>query len=166
MSRQAEYVSAWIDTTIHDFLMGVDQPTSNMRYALITCLDSSTNVRAIADREGYLKNLKGKIVGNGLLVKAEQLIKLERKHRLFFGFDEIWFFPSPNIDEKPGGWIITGPDPINSNELDKYGGWMRSNHCVLGLGDGVGMNFCLPGRGAAKLLFATINAAHAVGSAS
>src|SRR6266481_5612227 len=97
MSRQTDYMVGWIDTTIHDFLLKIDEPTSSMAYALITCLDSNFNIPSMLEHSKHLQSLKGKIegqVGKGILLRSRHLLAAERDNRLFFGFDEVWFFPN------------------------------------------------------------------------
>jgi hypothetical protein len=158
MSRRADYVAGWIDTTIHDFLLDIEEPTSSMAYSLITCLDSNSDVVTFWDRT-KLNKLKGKCneVGKGLLVSTRQLLSVERQHRLFFGFDEVWFFPHPDVSAKPENWVITGPEPVDPQEMQQFSEWMRSNGCSLGLGDSVGMNYCLRVRGVARYVVSALN---------
>jgi hypothetical protein len=159
VSKQTEYVAGWIDTTIHDFLLDIEEPSSSMAYALITCVDSSFDIGSFWKRSKQLSKLKGKfkLVGQGLLITAHQLLAVERQHRLFFGFDEVWFFPKSDITAKPENWVITGPEPIDPLEIEQHFEWMRSNNCSLGLGDGAGMNYCLRVKGAARYVIGAIN---------
>lgn len=158
---QAEYVAGWIDTTIHDFLSSIQEPTSSMAYALVTCLDSSFDFASFRDCSKRMGELNGKCkwVGQGLLLTTRQLLAVERHDRLFFGFDEVWFFPKGDITAKPESWVITGPELINPQEIGQYHEWMRSNNCSLGLGDGTGMNYCLRAKGAARYVVTAFNAA-------
>lgn len=159
MTKQANYLAGWIDTTIHDFLIDLDGPTSSLGYALITCLDSDCNIPSLMQTSKHLRKLKGKVqlVGQGLLLTTRQLLTAERHNRLFFGFDEVWFFPTSDIAPKPASFVITGPDPITSPEVARFDEWLHSNHCSLGIGDGVGMNFCLRVRGMARYIVEAFN---------
>jgi hypothetical protein len=47
MAKKAEYGTGWIDTTIHDFMSEIHVPPPHMAYALVTCLDSSFDLREI-----------------------------------------------------------------------------------------------------------------------
>lgn len=159
MPKQADYMIGRIDTTIHAFLAEIDDPTSSMAYALVTCLDSNFDVPSLLEKSKHLKNLKEKcqIIGQGVLLSTRQLLSAEKKNRLFFGFDEVWFFPNANITPKPTTFVIVGPDEISPKEVRQFGEWLRSNHCSLGLGDGTGMNFCLKVRGVAKYIVEAFN---------
>lgn len=161
MSRQAEYMVGWIDTTVHDFLSEIGEPTSSMAYALITCLDSSFDLSSFWEGSKRPVKLKGKckLVGEGLLMTTRQLLAIERQHRLFFGFDEVWFFSKPPITSKPENLVITGPDHVNPREIEQNSEWLRSNNCSLGVGDGIGMNYCLRVRGVARHVVTALNEA-------
>ena len=159
MSGPADYIAGWIDTTIHDFLSGVEQPAAGMAYALITCLDSSFDVGSFWDRHADLSALKGKaeVVGEGLLLPTSHLLDIDSRTRLFRGFDEVWFFPRRGVTAKPDGLVLTGPDRIGADDIRLYRHWMGANNCSLGLGDGTGMNYWLRVRGAAKYVVAASN---------
>jgi hypothetical protein len=162
MSRQADYMAGWINTTIHDFLSTIDEPTSSMAYALITCLDSNFDVASLLEQSKHLlQGLRGKIqcVGQGILLTTRQLLTVEKNNRLFFGFDEVWFFPNADVSPKPESFVIVGPEPIGSQETDQYSEWLHSTNCSLGLGDGTGMNFCLRVRGVARFIVEAFNEA-------
>lgn len=154
MEKQTEYMTGWIDTDIHDFLSAIDEPSSSMAYALITCLDSSPNLESLASTSKHISRIKAasKLTGKGLMLTTRQLIAAERRERAFFGFDEVWFFDKRPVSPKPDSLIITGPDRLTSEFLDEHQGWLHASGCTLGLGDGTGMNFCLRVRGAARYI--------------
>jgi hypothetical protein len=154
MPKTSQYTVGWIDTSIHDFLAEIDDPSSSMAYALVTCLDSSFQVASLADANRPLQALKnqGRVVGQGVLLTTRRLLALERHERLFFGFDEVWFFSHAEIGPKPKNVVITGPNRILSPLMASLKEWMDVNGCSLGLGDGAGMNFCARLRGVARRL--------------
>ena len=69
------------------------------------------------------------------------------RDRLFFGFDEIWFFPSDRVAPKPESVWIVGPKRIDQTKLDRLGPWMSDTGCSLALGDGAGLNVIVKARG-------------------
>lgn len=154
MPKSSQYRAGWIDTTIHDFLYEIEDPPSSMAYALVTCLDSSFDVASLAKQNPQLMGLKrhGREVGQGVLLSSRRLIAMERRQRLFFGFDEVWFFTRSRVQPKPQRVVITGPDRISPERMRRAAGWMQKNGCSLGLGDGMGMNFCARLEGVAKYL--------------
>ena len=159
MQKQPEYIAGWIDTSIHDFLSEIIRPSSSMAYTLISCLDSCFNVASVVEKSKHLQSLRGeyKQVGNGLLVKTDKLLKAEHKGRIFFGFDEVWFFPSIEVIPKPDWLTIIGPHRIKAPSIQEIIEWMQAGRCSFGLGDGTGMNYCLKARGIEKYFVKALN---------
>lgn len=146
MPKATEYTSGWVDTTMHDFLSAMDTSPGS-RYALITCLDSCFDLAPVVDANPKLQELKrrGKleIIGDSISLATRDLLEAQRQRRLFFGFDELWFGSNAAKSAKPADIVITtGPDRISDRMLPALIGSMEANHCSIGLGDGVGMNFC------------------------
>jgi len=131
----SKYIVGWLDTSIHDFLEIL--LLSDVKYALITCLDSDPNPASLLNKSPELKPLvkSAEVLGNGILLPTKLLLE---SNRIFFGFDEVWFFltKKPKLTPKRS---IVGPGEIRYiGEVEK---WMMKNNCILGLGDGTGMNF-------------------------
>lgn len=158
LKKNEQYSSGWINTTIHDFLADGDFLPA---YALVTCLDSSFDMEAVAKTNAMLNELeerrKVRFVGAGMLVRTRVLLAAERGQRLFFGFDEVWFCSRPPLTAKPKKLVIVGPDKIAPELFGKLAAWMQANHCVLGLGDGVGLNFCAHVSGLARHLIEALS---------
>ncbi len=162
MAGQGEYLTGWINTTIHDFLEEIAEPISSMEYALVTYLDSSPEVASIFDKSEQWTGLRGKYraVGAGALLKTRQLLAAQRRRRIFFGFDEVWFFPGSAISSKPESFVITAPCSLEAEQIGRHSEWLVSNKCSLGIGDGEGMNYCLRIRGPARYVIQAINEGH------
>lgn len=152
LKTQQQYAVGWIDSSVHAFLEDIESPPASMHYALITGLDSCFDLPPLVSSSPALQQLSSKIqlVGEGLMVKTSHLLSAERQRRLFFGFDEVWFFAKPVFDPKPNGVCITGPATLPEKVPDKLANWMLSNKCSLGLGDGTGLNFVAKLQGIAK----------------
>src|SRR5271165_4831480 len=149
-----EYVAGWLDTSIHDFLETYQPNSRAGEFALITCLDSDLNPKSLLKRSGEfaIAMKDAKPLGNALLLPVRQLHAVTFRDRVFFGFDEVWFFPSDRIEAKPDSAWLVGPGRIGQKTLDELGSWMVANSCSLGLGDGVGLNFLVKARGLMKYL--------------
>ena len=154
MLKTEEYSTGWIDSTIHAFLAEINSPPANMSYALITGIDSCFDLPYIIARSLSLKELgpKGHIIGKGLIVETKKLLTAEHKKPIFFGFDEIWFFPKRNIQPKPDKIFITRPKDLLEGLPEELVEWMDNNKCSLGLGDGIGLKFVARLTGIAKYL--------------
>jgi hypothetical protein len=149
-------MTAWIDTGIHDFLSVMGQPPSSMAYALITCLDSNFDVKSAVGSGTHLDNVRARarFVGKALLLRTTELLDAERLGRMFFGFDEVWFFAKPVTHTKPSGLVIVGPNRMTGELLSRHRHWLDATGCILGLGDGTGMNLCYRVRGARRSIAA------------
>jgi hypothetical protein len=147
-----DYVAGWLETTIHDFLTVLPRGTASAKYALITCLDSNSNPAALLDKSPELRSLSTRmqVVGGGLLLPTEILIEADAEHQIFFGFDELWFFPSKSIRPKPSSASIVGPARISQARFNKLGRWMSENSCSMALGGGEGLNFVVRAHGLVK----------------
>lgn len=149
-----DYVAGWLDTTIHDVLEVLSATGAGSKYALITCLDSNQDPASLRTKSPELKSLarKVQVVGSGVLLPTELLLANESRRRIFFGFDEVWFFPDQSTTPKPSGVSIVGPARLNRARLSKIGKWMTENSCALGLGGGEGLNFVVRAHGLARFL--------------
>jgi hypothetical protein len=149
-----DYVAGWLDSSVHDFFGGFPRHFENMKYALITCLDSELEPKSLLKKSPTLHSVASEAqpLGKGLLLPTRLLLQAESHIQLFFGFDEVWFFPSQRIKPKPPSAWLVGPGRIDQKKLDKVGAWMSENSCSLALGDGEGLNFILKARGLVKQL--------------
>lgn len=149
-----DYVAGWLDSSIHDFLECLPPHDASTKYALITCLDSNTDPASLRKKSPELKSLasKARALKSGLLLPTERLQEVNSRDRIFFGFDEVWFFPSDAIEAKPDSVGLVGPVRIDQAKLDKLGEWLSRCSCSLALGDGEGLNFIVKAQGLVKYL--------------
>lgn len=149
MISYGHYVAGWLDSSIHDFLSALSPTNAATKYALITCLDSNFDVASLRNRSPELKSIasKASVVGSGLLVPTDLMLEVDSKGKIFFGFDEVWFFPNKKITSKPRSVSIVGPARFDQPRLNKLGKWMSANGCSMGLGGGEGLNFVVRARG-------------------
>ena len=154
MIHYKDYVAGWMDSSISDFLASFPRTSKRMDFALITSLDSDLHPSKMLDTSPELKSL-GKAVkplGSGVLIPTSFI--LEGDVEIFYGFDEVWFFPHEDITPKPDTAWLVGPNRINQKNLDKLGSWLVRNECSLALGDGDGLNLLVKARGLVKYLLA------------
>jgi hypothetical protein len=81
-------------------------------------------------------------LGSSLLVGDSKIICVEQRYKLFSHFDEIWLFEDhPDVD-KPKEVSIVSPLELNKTIPSKeLLDWFSASGCLLGLGDGMGMNY-------------------------
>jgi hypothetical protein len=154
MVTYKDYVAGWLDSSIHDFLSVFPRTSGKADYALITCLDSNCDPGSLLGNSPELASLAApaQVLGTGLLLPTEMLLEAESRNRVFFGFDEIWFFPTKQVEPKPDSASLVGPARLSQTKLDKLGKWLSANTCTLALGDGDGLNFIVKARGLVKHL--------------
>ena len=147
-----DYVAGWLDSSIHEFMEHFPRTSTRMTFALITCLDSNLDPMSLLSKSPELKSLARDVkpVRKAILLPTERL--LDAGSQLFFGFDEVWFFPSEKIKPKPESAWLVGPKRIDQAKLDKLGHWMADNDCSLALGDGDGLNLIVKARGLVRYL--------------
>jgi hypothetical protein len=148
------YVAGWLDTSVHDFLEVLSPASLSAKYALITCLDSNPNPASLRTKSPELKPIanKLKVLGAGLLISTESLLEVNSRRRIFFGFDEIWFFPSKDIRPYSSPASLVGPGRVTQEHFNRMGKWMADNSCSLALGGGEGLNFIVKAHGLVKFL--------------
>ncbi|HEV3341002.1 MAG TPA: hypothetical protein VG125_11615 [Pirellulales bacterium] len=149
-----DYVAGWLDTSIHEFLQALPPSAVSARFALITCLDSHPEPASLVNKSPELKSIANKLetLGTGLLLPTKLLLQTDSASRLFFGFDEVWFFPNKSIRPKPANLSIVGPARLSQERLKKLGKWMSDNSCSMALGGGEGLNFLVRAHGLVKFL--------------
>jgi hypothetical protein len=154
MASYKQYIAGWLDSSIHDFLEAVPLRLGSMRYALITCLDSNREPESLLKESPELRPLaaEARVLGGGLLLPTRVLREADPPCQLFFGFDEVWFFPDEIRDPKPNSAWLVGPSRITQEKLDNLGEWMSHTSCSLALGDGEGLNFIIKARGLVRCL--------------
>lgn len=142
------------DSFIADFVSERPEFIESFPFALITSLDSSpptslTNVRrALRDHVDEFWE-----VGSGVLLSGQQTILLAREYPLFTHFDEMWLFrEAPTMGPKPEGVRIVAPCHLGEGVPTEVADWMWRSGCVVGMGDGEGLNYVTVDEGLARQL--------------
>ena len=154
MLKYNDYVAGWLDSSIRDFLEGFPPMSAGMKFALVTCIDSNPAPASLLGRSPELQSLLAAATpfGDGLLLPTRSLLEVEAADRLFFGFDEVAFFPAEPGEPKPDAASLVGPARVDQGKLDRLGTWMERTACSLALGDGEGLNYIVKARGVVKHL--------------
>src|SRR5918995_756397 len=141
------------DLFVADLVAECPEFVESFPFALITSLDSSpptslANVlRALAEHVGEFRE-----VGSGVLLSGRQTVLLARKYLLFTHFDEVWLFREAPIEPKPKGVSIVAPSNLSEGVPTEVAGWMWRSGCIVGLGDGEGLNYVTVDEGLARQL--------------
>ena len=130
------------DSFIADLIEEHPEFVESFPFALVTSLDSShptslPNVRrALAEHVDEFRE-----VGSGVLLSGQQLVLLARKYLLFTHFDEVWLFREAPMVSKPEEVRIVAPYDLSEEVPNEVADWMDRSGCVVGLGDGDGLNY-------------------------
>jgi hypothetical protein len=147
------YVAGWFNSSIHELLEHFPLNSKSMAYALVTSIDSDVAPYIKLQQSESLAS-DARPLGDGVLLPTARLVEIDPPHRFFFGFDEVWFFPSDDIQSKPESAWIVGPRRIDQTTIDALGDWMAANDCSLALGDGEGLNLIVKAHGLLRHLIA------------
>jgi len=139
------------DSFIADLIEEHPEFVESFPFALVTSLDSSPptslpNVRrALAEHVDEFRE-----VGSGVLLSGRQTIMLARKYLLFTHFDEVWLFDVAPIEPKPDRASIVAPCHLGEEVPTEVADWMQRSGCIVGLGDGIGLNYVTVDEGVAR----------------
>lgn len=121
-------------------------------YVLIACLDSNrTPARSSFLMERARSHDPEALDHEGRIVmRAGALQPFVDDEQACAGFDEVWAFADrPHVVE-PQRVGLTSETPIEpSDELEA---WFAETGCLLGIGDGYGVNYATPSRALAEAL--------------
>ncbi len=122
-------------------------------FVLITSLESSPPTSLTNVRRALAEHVDGfREVGSGVLLSGGQTVVLARKYLLFTHFDEVWLFGGAPVEPKPEGVRIVAPCDLSEGVPTEVADWMWRSGCIVGLGDGEGLNYVTAGERAARQL--------------
>ena len=150
------YVAGWFDSSVRDFLEHFPRNSESTKFALITSLDSNLAPSELL-REGTILGSVAngaRVLKKGIILPTAQLLEADARDPIFFGFDEVWFFPDDDIKPKPNSAWLVGPRRIDQGKLERLGPWMEENACSMAIGDGDGLNIVVKAKGLTRHLIA------------
>lgn len=139
-------IAGWIDRSIGDLVRDKPDILTRFAYAMLTSVDSSTDLGELPTTARVIERYTScRLIGRGILVPADVLRDLAGEFNLFNGFDEIWMFEHEPTLAKPDEVNLVAPLDLRVEDLPtSVDEWVRTSHCGLGLGDGIGTNFVTP----------------------
>ena len=137
--REGPPLSGWVphDRSIHTIVRDHLDVFAASNWVLISCIDSHR-------RPGHLPfalRADPPVSQDPFVLSGAQFAKLVSGYRLFTGFDEIWLAPVVPAVGPPEEASLVYPVMLESEALGAIAEWMAASQCVLGLGDGWGVNF-------------------------
>lgn len=126
----------------------------SFEYALITRVDSQRqvgldlpSVRLMASQG--LSEIRQ--LGEHLMVRASSLRRMAAEFGFFSGFDEVWFFREPPTEPLPQGLEIRSCEVVllpyaqrraaAIQAMAELEPWMRRSAAIIGIADGVGLDY-------------------------
>ena len=164
MIKEENIWMGYVETHYFDEFKGLAMKQSDFLsqfpYALITRVDGGGMPWLHSAFHIYTESIKnpvtGKLVDSGILLSGEMFSILAKSSDFLSGFDEVWLSYSEPIASLPAGLDFTSGFPItdmrNPNQIASVIQWMNASGCVLGFGDGVGLNYATTDENIADLL--------------
>jgi hypothetical protein len=134
----------WLaDLTIRDVVGEHRDVFSLLPLVLIASIDSERQVaempwarqRIARDRTWALSTEPLVIAGSSIAELADEWATLSN------GFDEIWIPKDARVAVPPASSSLVAPRTLEASLPSAISQWMAESGCVLGLGDGEGLNF-------------------------
>ena len=146
----------WVQDSIRGLIESHWQVFDELPYALVTCVGGSDDLKSmIVVRKIVALEDSCSFLSGSLLVGDGRIVEVAQRYNLFSHFDEIWLFEeSPALDKPAEFWLLA---PLNLSRddpscIDPLEDWFIESGCVVGLGDGMGMNYLTIGEGIADSL--------------
>jgi Iap family predicted aminopeptidase len=80
-------------------------------------------------------------VGSGVLLSGQQTVLLAPKYSLFIHFDEAWLYREAPMEPETRWITIVAPYNLSEEVPTEVVNWIYRSGCIVGLGDGDGLNY-------------------------
>ena len=133
----------WLQDSIWDLTESQWEAFGQFPFALVTCVDSTVDVKSTTTAKKIVESDSScGYIGRSLLVGDARIVDVARRYQLFSHFDEVWLYKERPTADKPGAFSIVAPLDLNNDPLPEgLLKWFIVSGCILGLGDGIGMNY-------------------------
>lgn len=111
-------------------------------FVLLTCVDSMREIAPSLTGKKILLEIEGsEALDGGIVLPGKHCELAARSINIFNGFDEVWCFNRRPKHAPPISSGIVSPFDVDVDGLDSaLLTWMVAENCLLGLGDGIGLN--------------------------
>jgi len=143
-SHEPAFHAGWIDEGNVVEALERLLPRDGMTWCYISCVDSTPDVYSSPMLHEFMDRAAdagdAERVGQGVAVRGALLRSMLAGH-FFNGFDEVWLCHDLPQTPKPEEVILTSERPAYRQGLARVQPWLQANRCLVGLGDGDGLNF-------------------------
>jgi len=145
MKKSDGLVTGWLDTSIGALMRKDVTLISQFAFVMLSSVDSMTNLRDASFTGRLLsQHPESWFLGSTLILPGVELAMATKDFNLFNGFDEIWCFDKPPKLAKPPDLWIVAPLRLDTEVPRSLKSWMMTSECLVGLGDGIGLNYVTP----------------------
>jgi len=140
-SIKRDYVAGWLNTSIAAIVE--EGLLDSCNWVLVTSLDSITDLAETGIGARVLAiDPHCTRIDRHLAVPGRMIRHAAKALNMFCGFDEVWCFDTlPQIAKPPSASIVSPFDARQEAASFPIESWLKQTQCVLGLGDGMGLNF-------------------------
>lgn len=130
------------DGSIGTTLVRCREVMASLPWALITCLDSLSDLHEIRELPVLRSQYGASLHGNSILLPGSEIVRAALELKSFFvWFDEVWWFEHPPVLLMPDDISITAPVDFSEALNESAQRWFLDSNSILALGDGYGMNY-------------------------
>jgi hypothetical protein len=143
-------ISAWVPgRSVRELIEQHPDVFREARTVLISMLDSNENIHELpAVAELIRGDLRAEVLSSEpFVVTGRGLLRLLEERDLFTGFDEIWLLPHPVDTVPPPEASLVAPEQLDTVPPGPVATWMQESESLLGLGDGIGLNYVAADKG-------------------
>ena len=131
-----------IDASIANLVTDIPDLITRFPFVLITCIDSSRELRKLKTTKKIVEKYPGcQFVNNNLLMSGTLFTEISHSQHLLNGFDEIWLSFVLPVEAVPGEFWMVSPRNIVNDIPPGLAEWMKRTGCIIGMGDGTGLNY-------------------------
>jgi len=133
----------WLDDSIWRLADSEWYFFRELPYALVTCIDSTPDVKSTTTARKIVASRDScSFIGDSLVVGNAELLDVALRYDLFTHFDEVWLYTGLPSTAKPSGTSIVSPTDLSVEPPPaELAEWFSVSGCLVGLGDGIGMNY-------------------------
>ena len=133
-------------------------------WAVISCSDGGSG-KWLTDKFRQINAVQGwnfpyqALTDGSVAVSGADYYRMATSQMFMGGYEEVWFYDTPPPSGVPEGLAsVLTSDLIltDAHVQEAVAAWVRDSHCLLSVGDGVGIIFATPNKALADRLLAMV----------